>query len=129
MTEFIYRYNISGNKAHVLLSFKLSTTNREQEVQDLLSALEKEHMQGFDISDDELAKSHVRYLIGGRLKVPNERIFRFGACCPPVRFARRMKAYFSRSLPGASRGAAQVSGRLANRLEYITIPLSKPWGR
>jgi hypothetical protein len=36
-------------------------------------------MKGFDISDDELAKSHARYMIGGRHSVPNERIFRFGA--------------------------------------------------
>ena len=86
-------------------------------------------MQGFDISDDELAKSHVRYLVGGRLKVPDERIFRFGACCPPVCFTRRMKAYFLRSLSGASWGAAQVFGRLANRLEYIIIPLSESRGR
>jgi len=81
VTEFIYRYT-SSDRAHVLLSFKLSSTNREQEVSDVLSALEKQEMQGYDISDDEMAKSHVRYMIGGCLKVPNEKIFRFGACCP-----------------------------------------------
>lgn len=30
-----------------------------------------------DLSEDELAKSHARYLVGGRAKVPNERMFRF----------------------------------------------------
>ena len=35
-------------------------------------------MQGFDISDDEMAKSHVRYMIGGCQRVDNERVFRFG---------------------------------------------------
>lgn len=37
-------------------------------------------MRGQDISDDELAKSHARYLVGGRYDVPDERIFRFGEC-------------------------------------------------
>lgn len=81
VTEFVYRYT-SSDKAHILLSFKLSSKNREQEVGDVLSTLEKQEMQGYDISDDELAKSHVRYMIGGCLKVPNERIFTFGACRP-----------------------------------------------
>ncbi len=60
------------------MSFKLSTTHREKEVSDLLASLEKQGMQGSDISDDELAKSHARYMIGGRVNVPNERLFRFG---------------------------------------------------
>ena len=34
-------------------------------------------MTGHDISDDELSKSHLRYMIGGTSDVPNERIFRF----------------------------------------------------
>ena len=35
-------------------------------------------MRGQDISDDEFAKSHARYLVGGKYNVPHERIFRFG---------------------------------------------------
>ncbi|KAJ3567166.1 hypothetical protein NP233_g6531 [Leucocoprinus birnbaumii] len=79
VTEFIYRYNLSGDgdRAHVFLSFKLNTPNRTAEVHQVLSALEAEDMKGFDISDDELAKSHARYMIGGCHAVPNERIFRF----------------------------------------------------
>lgn len=34
-------------------------------------------MQALDISDNELAKSHCRYLVGGRADVPDERLFRF----------------------------------------------------
>lgn len=30
-----------------------------------------------DISDDELAKTHLRYLVGGRSAVPDERLFMF----------------------------------------------------
>lgn len=35
-------------------------------------------MKGFDISDNEFAKSHARYMIGGSTAVENERVFRFG---------------------------------------------------
>lgn len=76
-TEFIYRYN-DPTRAQVFLSFKLETQNRAEEVGDVLSQLSQLDMKGFDISDDELAKSHARYMIGGRINVPNERIFRFG---------------------------------------------------
>ena len=44
----------------------------------MLCQLTKLEMKGSDISDDELAKSHARYMIGGRVDVPDERIFRFG---------------------------------------------------
>jgi threonine dehydratase len=63
----------------VYLSFKLATNSREKEVYELLETLEKQGMKGYDISDDELAKSHSRYMIGGAQKVENERLFRFGA--------------------------------------------------
>lgn len=36
-------------------------------------------MKGFDISDNEMAKSHARYMIGGANNIENERVFRFGA--------------------------------------------------
>ena len=79
-TEFIYRYN-DPQVAHTMISFKLETTQREKEVADVLAQLEKQGMKGFDISDDELAKSHGRYMIGGNVLVPNERMFRFGMSC------------------------------------------------
>lgn len=60
------------------MSFKLATTSREQEVSELLQTLENQGMKGYDISDDELAKSHARYMIGGAQRVENERLFRFG---------------------------------------------------
>ncbi|KAF5326586.1 hypothetical protein D9611_000253 [Ephemerocybe angulata] len=77
VTEFIYRYNVRGDRAHVLLSFKIESGNRATEVQDVISALADADMKGYDISDDECAKSHVRYMIGGCHKVPNERVVRF----------------------------------------------------
>ncbi len=35
-------------------------------------------MMAVDMSDDELAKSHLRHINGGKQDVPNERLFRFG---------------------------------------------------
>jgi threonine dehydratase len=60
------------------MSFKLSTLSRQTEVSEVLSALSEQGMKGFDISDDEMAKSHARYMIGGAKTVENERVFRFG---------------------------------------------------
>jgi hypothetical protein len=34
-------------------------------------------MKALDISENELAKSHARYLVGGKSKVKDERMFRF----------------------------------------------------
>ena len=76
-TEFIYRYNDS-QRAQVFLSFQLTSTNREKEVADLLAQVQAHDMRGTDISDNELAKSHARYMIGGTADVPHERLFRFG---------------------------------------------------
>ncbi|THU95634.1 threonine ammonia-lyase [Dendrothele bispora CBS 962.96] len=79
VTEFIYRYNPNTlpDRAHILFSFKLSTPSRDVEIKELLQALEAADMKGYDISDNELAKSHGRYMIGGPQCVPNERVFRF----------------------------------------------------
>ncbi|KAL1677292.1 tryptophan synthase beta subunit-like PLP-dependent enzyme [Schizophyllum commune] len=76
ITEFIYRYS-SADRAHVFMAFKLQTPDRTREVQMVLDELNKDGMTGIDISDDEMAKSHGRYMIGGPQNVPNERLFRF----------------------------------------------------
>ncbi|KIK67344.1 hypothetical protein GYMLUDRAFT_37442 [Collybiopsis luxurians FD-317 M1] len=79
VTEFIYRYNknTAPDRAHVLVSFKVDAQAREKELKNLLKEFEARGMKGHDISDNELAKSHGRYMIGGSQLVPNERIFRF----------------------------------------------------
>ncbi|KAF7321370.1 Threonine dehydratase [Mycena kentingensis (nom. inval.)] len=79
VTEFIYRFNhhTSPDRAHVFMSCQLETNDRATEVETLLKALAAEDMVGFDISDNEMAKSHARYMIGGSQKIPNERVLRF----------------------------------------------------
>lgn len=80
-TEFIYRYN-SPSIAHIFISFKLETMNRAKEVREVLENLEENGMKGCDISDDEMSKSHARYMIGGCANVIHERLFRFGVFSP-----------------------------------------------
>ncbi|KIM69747.1 hypothetical protein SCLCIDRAFT_1208262 [Scleroderma citrinum Foug A] len=76
ITEFVYRYS-SSERAHVILSFKLESLAREQEVAALLSAMQKEGMVGYDISGNEMAKTHGKYMVGGSVIVPHERLFQF----------------------------------------------------
>lgn len=87
VTEFSYRYS-SKEKAYIFLSFSLSSrSQREQELQGIISAINltlskhntstQHTFHAVDISHNELAKTHARYLVGGRQSVPNERLFRF----------------------------------------------------
>ncbi|KZO98895.1 threonine ammonia-lyase [Calocera viscosa TUFC12733] len=77
VTEFAYRY-AAGPDAHIFISFLLaSPANRKQEIAGILKGVEKLGMKATDISDNEMAKSHGRYMVGGRSDVPNERLFRF----------------------------------------------------
>ncbi|KAH9929605.1 threonine ammonia-lyase [Epithele typhae] len=75
-TEFVYRYH-HHERAQIFLSFQLETTARTREVSEVIAALEHQDMKAVDISDDEMAKTHARYMIGGCTEVPNERLFRF----------------------------------------------------
>ena len=77
VTEFSYRFS-SPEMARVFISFQVNSASRLKEVQGIVQALGKENMTATDISDDEMAKTHARYMIGGRSSVPNERVFRFG---------------------------------------------------
>ena len=136
-TEFIYRYH-SHDTAQVYLSFKLGTNSRKQEVSELLETLEKQGMKGYDLSDDELAKSHSRYMIGGTQKVENERLFRFGACClfqlpifvrGDTAHQRIQTAYRERRVSRTAWSAQKVPVGYPNEMEYLVIPLSEPWRR
>lgn len=75
ITEFNYRYNDAKN-AHIFVGVQLRRGAEEHaELLDHLSAL------GYlvaDLSDDEMAKLHVRHMVGGSAaNLENERLFRF----------------------------------------------------
>ncbi|WP_205662178.1 threonine ammonia-lyase, biosynthetic [Alteromonas flava] len=75
ITEFNYRYSTDA-EAHVFVGIKLKQGRQEFEV--LLNILAEKGYQCFDLSDNELAKLHVRHMVGGRLAAPlNEHVFSF----------------------------------------------------
>lgn len=78
VTEFSYRYATDA-VANVLIGISLTSpaSQRDEELASLLSRVESGGMNPTDLSGDELAKSHVRYLVGGRSGVPNERLYMF----------------------------------------------------
>ncbi|MBY6190142.1 threonine ammonia-lyase, biosynthetic [Microbulbifer agarilyticus] len=74
ITEFNYRYANSG-EAHIFVGIQVSTdADRAQ----LVANLEKSGYQVTDLTDNEMAKLHIRHLVGGRAPgVSNEVVYRF----------------------------------------------------
>ncbi len=78
VTELSYRY-AAESEANVLIGLSLTSqaSQRSQELQGLMSRVSAAGMNITDLSGDELSKSHVRYLVGGRSGVPDERLYMF----------------------------------------------------
>ncbi|MGI9236672.1 MAG: threonine ammonia-lyase, biosynthetic [Woeseiaceae bacterium] len=75
ITEFNYRYS-DEKKAHIFVGVQLS--NGMEERLSLISLLRDAGFPVEDLSDNEMAKLHVRHMVGGRSPaVSNERLFRF----------------------------------------------------
>ncbi len=75
ITEFNYRYSDS-QQAHVFVG--VQTHSSEHEKADLIKALEDKAYPVLDMTDNEMAKLHIRYMVGGRVSgVENERLCRF----------------------------------------------------
>lgn len=78
VTEFSYRYATEA-MANVLVGISLTSpaSQRAEELKNLLERISSGGLTAVDLSGDELAKSHIRYLVGGRSDVPNERLYMF----------------------------------------------------
>jgi threonine dehydratase len=78
VTEFSYRY-YTDREANVLMGISLAApaTQRIDELQSMMDRISSNGMEVFDLSADELAKTHLRYLVGGHSQVPHERIYMF----------------------------------------------------
>lgn len=84
VTEFSYRYTESSG-ANVLLGLSLlaPASQRSRELEGLMhrissaSSDESGQYEVTDLSGDELAKSHIRYLVGGPSGVADERLYMF----------------------------------------------------
>ena len=84
ITEFNYRYS-SAEKAHVFVGLQLQDP---EELAGLLEQLRNKGYEAIDMSDNEMAKMHMRHLVGGHAgEADNERLFRF-------RFPERPGALF-----------------------------------
>ena len=75
ITEFNYRY-ASDHKAHIFVGIKLR--NGAEELKQVTQALQNAGYEFQDLSDDELAKLHVRYMIGGMPpRLVQEQVYQF----------------------------------------------------
>lgn len=75
ITEFNYRY-ASGSEAHIFVGIKLA--NGEREKQEIVEHLTANGLKVTDLTDNEVAKLHVRHMVGGRVAgLDHEMIFRF----------------------------------------------------
>ena len=73
VTEFNYRYSVKKD-AHIFVGVKL--TKGEVEKQALISRL-SDSFEVIDMSDNSMAKTHIRYMVGGHANAENEVIYRF----------------------------------------------------
>jgi len=75
ITEFNYRY-ADQQKAHVFCGVELSEGAEEREM--LIERLAAKKFQVVDLTDNETAKLHIRYMVGGHApSAKNECLFRF----------------------------------------------------
>ncbi|MBI1649620.1 threonine ammonia-lyase, biosynthetic [Hyphomicrobium sulfonivorans] len=75
ITEFNYRF-ADPKSAHIFVGVRLS--NGETEKQQIIATLADNGYGVVDMSNNEMAKLHVRYMVGGRVEgLDNEMVFRF----------------------------------------------------
>jgi len=73
ITEFNYRY-APNKQAHIFVGVALNNGLSEKEV--LISKL-GQSFEVLDMSDNSIAKTHIRYMVGGRADTDNEVLYRF----------------------------------------------------
>lgn len=74
ITEFNYRY-ADPKLAHVFVGIQIQ---KREDVTKLLAELQHEGLQGIDLTDNEMAKLHIRHLVGGHAHdLKDERVVHF----------------------------------------------------
>jgi threonine dehydratase len=74
VTEFNYRY-ADSRIAHLFVGIEVSDRH---ETAELLRAMHKRRIEAYDLSDNEMAKVHIRHLVGGHAPAAeNEILYRF----------------------------------------------------
>lgn len=76
ITEFNYRYSDSG-EAHIFVGVQVNPAKDDR--QELLAHLQGKGYKVIDLTDNEMAKLHVRYMVGGHAPktLDNEVVYRF----------------------------------------------------
>ncbi len=98
ITEFNYRYADSA-EAHIFVGVQMGRGQQERE--ELIRLLRDRDYPLVDMSDNEMAKLHTRYMVGGRANAENERLFRFEFPERPgalLRFLNHMGEHWNISL-------------------------------
>src|SRR5690606_14212529 len=91
ITEFNYRI-ADATDAHIFVGIQIAARD---EAARIAGSFEQAGFGVIDLTDDEMAKSHLRHLVGGRSPLANdERVFRFEFPERPgalMRFLERMR--------------------------------------
>ncbi|MGH8492899.1 MAG: threonine ammonia-lyase, biosynthetic [Moraxellaceae bacterium] len=120
ITEFNYRY-ADAKAAHVFVGLQLRGGDEERH--DVKTLLDKKGYAALDLSDDEMAKLHIRHLVGGHAGISDEKLFRFEFPERPgalMNFLTRIEARWNISLfhyrnHGAAYGRVLVGLQLGGR--------------
>lgn len=73
VTEFNYRYS-DADEAHVFVGVEIAERGERKA---LVASMHRAGLPCLDLSDDETNKLHVRHMVGGRARVPGEKLYRF----------------------------------------------------
>lgn len=133
ITEFNYRYNDDTN-AQIYVGVKVSAEIGAR--QQLLEELQREGYSALDLTDNDVAKYHIRHMVGGHAPaaVSDERIFRFEFPERPgalLNFLRKLGKQFNISLfhyrnHGAAYGRVLVGLQVPeNKMELLTSVLEE----
>ncbi|CAL4935570.1 unnamed protein product [Urochloa decumbens] len=74
ITEFKYRYDSNAKDALVLYSVGIYT---DDELGAMVDRMESAKLRTVNLTDNDLAKDHLRYFIGGRSEITDELVYRF----------------------------------------------------
>ena len=89
VTEFNYRIS-DADRAHVFVGVQISSASEPEK---LASMFRKKGLDALDLTGNELAKTHLRYMVGGRSTLAkNEMLFRFEFPERPGALARFLQA-------------------------------------
>lgn len=98
ITEFNYRYG-DDNDAHIFVGIQ---TAGKEDLAIIIKALQAASLPAVDLTDNEMAKIHIRYMVGGRTdKISNERVLSFAFPEQPgalVRFLSAMRSCWTITL-------------------------------